>query len=217
LVAERIRPYPTVIVSITAGSLSTVGPLLDDWFLRFYRRTVDPNSPHVGISTRKQVQIEYLIGTLVQTIREEMGAVSDPDQMILAGLQVGQDEALKLHSAAVKKNVDWLERIVPALTETVTSVEAEVHAYEQMRAGVERLCDLVSRACKMASADYQRHLRLLNELGENLQRVTAPLLDPPRNERASSATKRAGRRSASARNKPYRRKRLGPGPAHRTR
>src|SRR5579859_6352309 len=76
LLAVRERPYPQAIVVVAGGSLSTVGPLFHDWFMRFAYRDADPNSPSLDAPTRMSLHVQRLVAQLEATVREQIRGVA---------------------------------------------------------------------------------------------------------------------------------------------
>src|SRR6185437_13368786 len=129
LIEERLRPHPRILLPITGGSLSTVTPLLEDWFARFALRGVDPNTtPNLDLPTRVTLHVQLLVAQLVAAVREQIRGSPDPTQALIAAAQLGQHLSLRAQIKALETQRDQLTESLTAMTHRVARLEAEQRA-----------------------------------------------------------------------------------------
>jgi len=128
LVGERLRPYPRAIVLITGGSLSTVTPLLEDWFVRFAMRNADPNSPFFDLPMKVGLHTQLLVAQLVAAVREQLRHLPDPTQALIAAAQLGEHQALRKQVTELTQERERLWQQLAALTHQVAELQSRVQA-----------------------------------------------------------------------------------------
>lgn len=126
LLAVRERPYPQAIVAVTGGSLSTVGPLFHDWFMRFAYRDAEPNSPALDVPTRISLHVQRLVAQLEAAVREQIRGVPDPTQALIAAAQLGEQQGLKTQLSALTADRERMSEALAAMTYKVSELESQL-------------------------------------------------------------------------------------------
>ena len=169
LVSVRVRPYPQAIVSIAGGSLGTVGPMFDDWFMRWAYRDVDPNSPALDAPTRMSLHVQRLVAQLEAAVRAQIRDAPDPRQALIAAVQLGEQHGLRAQLAAVAAERDRLSEALSAMTYKVSQLESQNAA----RVTAERISNTeLKRATERLQLTFER---LREELAQPVPTATAAL------------------------------------------
>jgi hypothetical protein len=169
LVSVRVRPYPQAIVAIGGGSLGTVGPMFDDWFMRWAYRDADPNSPALDAPTRMSLHVQRLVAQLEAAVRAQIRDAPDPRQALIAAAQLGEQHGLRAQVAAVAAERDRLSEALSAMTYKVSELESQ-HA---ARVTAERTSNTeLKRATERLQLTFER---LREELAQPVPTATAAL------------------------------------------
>lgn len=201
LLEERIRPHPRILLPITGGSLSTVTPLLEDWFARFALRGVDPNAPDLDLPTRVALNVQLLVAQLVAAVREQIRGSPDPTQALIAAAQLGQHLALRAQIKALETQRDQLTESLSAMTHRVARIEAEQRANAETSVSLEATVRQLRASCQVtprppnADPTLKRVLAEVNALRKELKpsrRVTAKSASS-RSQQARPKPRSAGR------------------------
>jgi len=169
LVAVRIRPYPQAIVSVTGGSLGTVGPMFDDWFMRWAYRDADPNSPALDAPTKMALHVQRLVAQLEAAVRAQIQDAPNPRQALIAAAQLGEQHGLRAQLAAVATERDRLSEALTAMTYKVSELESQ-HA---VRVTAERTSNTeLKRATERMQLTFER---LREELAQPIPTATTAL------------------------------------------
>lgn len=144
LIAERIRPYPRLLLPITGGSLSTVTPLFEDWFSRFLLRGADPASLEIDLPLRVAMQVQLLVAQFAATVREQLRGIENPKSIFDAAVALSDRQALQLQLSAVEKERDELRQAVKTLTACV--IQTNTHIEERLKREATEIADLQAQA-----------------------------------------------------------------------
>ena len=178
LVRARLRPYARLITAITGGSLSTVGPLFDDWWDRFASRGVDPNSPALDLPTKVSMHARLLVAQFEAAIREQICDVADPQKALVAAAQLGEHQALRARATALTQERDQLRDRLASLTYKVAELETQLRETATARADdatqLLQATERLERALTTASSVAQKRRSVpLEDLAKQVHRLTA--------------------------------------------
>jgi len=169
LISVRERPYPQAIVVIAGGSLSTVGPMFDDWFMRWAYRDADPNSPALDAPTKISLHVQRLVAQLEAAVRAQVRGVPDPTQALIAAAQLGEQHGLRAQLVAIAAERDRLSEALAAMTYKASELESQNAA----RAAAERTSNTeLKRATERLQVTFDR---LREQLAQPFPIATAPL------------------------------------------
>ena len=227
LISARVRPYPQAIVAIAGGSLGTVGPMFDDWFMRWAYRDVDPNSPALDAPTKMSLHVQRLVAQLEAAVRAQMRDVPDPMQVLITAAQLGQQQGLRAHLAAVAAERDRLSEALAAMTYKVSELESrlaaraatEFTAHAEVARVTERLHEILERLREQLAQPVPTASAALGRLATQVRQLRADFARSPRavsGKRPAAPKPRAGNRKLSPKSRTQgRRAARGPG-AQRT-
>ena len=208
LVKAGIRPYPQLVGSMTGGSLSTVGPKFEDWWVRFAARRLDPDQPGLELPLQIALRVRHLIAGLEAAVREQLRGRLDPPVVFRAAAELGERQALRAQIAALEATREKLTADVAALTFKVSELEAGIStqatarqaATTALEAHLSHLTQALSRLQRRLdqdSSDGDRQLltalqRLRTQLKGARHRRPAP---PSRPRRPTASSARSTARS----------------------
>lgn len=193
LVDERLRPHPRILLPITGGSLSTVTPLLEDWFARFALRGVDPHAPGLDLPTRVSLNVQLLVAQLAAAVRDQVSGTPDPMQALVAAAQLGQHQALRAQVTALEAQREQLTQSLQAMTYRVAELEERLQtrqaAVSELNQVVTRLTDTLAQVRPDASAAAYKEHHALQSLITEVSRLRTSM-QRNRRQKAPAPSKR---------------------------
>jgi len=195
LLRAGFPPYPTLVRIVVGGSNSTVGPKLRDWWQRIAPRFHDNNAPSLRPQTKLDQQLRLFVSQLEATVREKLQGTGDPQQALIAAVQLGEQQGVRAQLETVTADRDRLRQHLEAMTFKVAELEVQLKANAATRraeqsaleASLARLNNSLEGLSTHLAVGSQHSTADLDQLTARARRLISRLAHSQRPSRAQSA------------------------------